>query len=929
MTRPPPKPRGSGCWLIGCTATIIAAALVALGLILPPIDLPDRLEARAYTALNAGSPLLIFDSDLRLRFPDDSAASDFALKISRLSQAEFLADSPDHPQWLPAARGALPAKHRLLSKLYILEARGAAPASLLIELSHAAESKRLALRGWDGGSWRFIPSARAGDVSTGTADYAPLALALFERLPAAPIVQVSQEIQHDLKDEVIDLTTILSPAGLRPSEQGALVGSLAPGGDSDSAYQYMPLLRNFIDPQALDVATVEAILGNAALRERHIEQIGRLVSVNQFDGVFIDYRGFSAAHSEHFAQFVTDLGKRLSQQGSRLGIVVAAERNSAKEWHGGGYDWRRLGAAADYFLLRATLHPQDFTPGAAGNLERLLQAAASAVEGHKILLGLSASPQRQINGMLKTTGWRAAFAPAGDVILQADDISETGSIEPGTVVRASLSGYGLRLGFNQDAQTAYLDYINQADAPVARTWLTDAAALRHRLDQTLPFAIAGVAFADLLAVDHSAPLIDAITSFMSSQPSQPDPSRFAARWSIDAADGPLDQIDTELDEDLILTLEAPDGNYAVNWSVISGNGAVSGRQGAVLPLFKPTLTPTPTPTPVPRRVAAAPGNTTDSAFNNAPPAAGSIRIEIGGHVTDTGSARAVDAMRAAGMTWMKKQERFYWQGPADIGSVITTAHNNGFKILIGAVGDPGELARGGQPYIESFTDWLQRIAGQGADAIEVWNEPNLDREWPRGQISGLAYAEMLALAYRKIKQVNPATMVISAAPAPTGVSDRPDRVMPDNRWLRQMVEGGGLNHLDCVGVHYNEGIVPPAQTSGDPRLDNYYTRYFYGMLHGYISITRRPICFTELGYLTSDGLPNLPEYFSWAKDVTLQQQANWLAQAAALASQSGQVRLLIVWNIDFTAYGADPQAGYAILRRDGSCPACAALAAAR
>ena len=144
-----------------------------------------------------------------------------------------------------------------------------------------------------------------------------------------------------------------------------------------------------------------------------------------------------------------------------------------------------------------------------------------------------------------------------------------------------------------------------------------------------------------------------------------------------------------------------------------------------------------------------------------------------------------------------------------------------------------------------------------------------------------------------------------------------------------MVEGGGLNYLDCVGVHYNEGIVPPGQTSGDPRGDNYYTRYFHGMLNGYISITRRPICFTELGYLTSDGLPNLPPYFSWAQNVTLQEQAAWLAQAAALASRSGQVRLFIVWNIDFTQYDSDPQAGYAIVRPNGSCPACSALAGAR
>jgi Fe-S cluster biogenesis protein NfuA len=34
---------------------------------------------------------------------------------------------------------------------------------------------------------------------------------------------------------------------------------------------------------------------------------------------------------------------------------------------------------------------------------------------------------------------------------------------------------------------------------------------------------------------------------------------------------------------------------------------------------------------------------------------------------------------------------------------------------------------------------------------------------------------------------------------------------------------------------------------------------------------------------------------------------------------------MIVFNVDFTLYGADPQAGYAIVRPGGSCPACSAL----
>ena len=103
------------------------------------------------------------------------------------------------------------------------------------------------------------------------------------------------------------------------------------------------------------------------------------------------------------------------------------------------------------------------------------------------------------------------------------------------------------------------------------------------------------------------------------------------------------------------------------------------------------------------------------------------------------------------------------------------------------------------------------------------------------------------------------------------------------------------------------------------------------MLNLYWGITggQKPLCFTELGFLTSHGYGPLPAGFAWAGNVTLQQQAAWLAQSIALSSQSGKVRLLIVWNVDFTLYSSDPQAGYAMIRTDGSCPACSAIAAAR
>ena len=756
----------------------------------------------------------------------------------------------------------------------------------------------------------------------------------------------SQETTQALNPERAELLTILSPAGLRPSPQGGLIGSLAPGGDAESTYLYMPLIRNFVDERAIDAATVERLIVDPALRRAHVSQIVNLAEFNGFHGVVIDYRDLPRSARGEFSGFIESLGDNLRKQDMQLGIVIPAADDGAGDPALDAYDWRALGAAVDYVKLDVSVFPPDFGPDGDYSLHHVLGRAVQKIDRYKILLGLSLGFIQRADDSLSRVGYHGAIAGLGDVELDADKISETGSVEPGTLVRAALSGFDVVAGRNDAAQAAYLDYLNADGQAVARVWLTDSTALRFRMDQALSHRLAGVAFDDLLVEDVFPGLLQAIREFKAQMPAQDTPSELALRWSVHGIDGMVDDKVMGLSDNLVLTLDAPDGNYAINAAVIDTNGdTVSQRGGAVLPLFRATATPTPTPTPTPSPsptprpapvVIAAP---TASGAISAPsgggfaavaPPAGSIHIEIGGHVTGTGSHRAIGAMRAAGMTWMKIQARFYQNNPPDVSHEINTAHNNGFKILVGTVGNPRELDQGGQAYVRAYTDWLARIAGQGADSIEVWNEPNLDREWPFGKISGADYAQMLIAAYQKIKSANAATMVISAAPAPTGAENAfPGQVMNDDRWLREMVAGGALNALDCVGAHYNEGIIPPSQTSGDPRQGEYYTRYFYGMLNTYYSITGRPICFTELGYLTSDGFPALSEYFSWADNVTIAQQAAWLAEAAALASQSGHVRLLIVWNVDFTHFGADPQAGYAMIRRDGSCPACDALGRAR
>jgi hypothetical protein len=307
-------------------------------------------------------------------------------------------------------------------------------------------------------------------------------------------------------------------------------------------------------------------------------------------------------------------------------------------------------------------------------------------------------------------------------------------------------------------------------------------------------------------------------------------------------------------------------------------------------------------------------------------------FELGAHIFAV-DAPAITAMQTSGMTWMKFQVRYdLGEGPEEAAGLINAAKSNGFKVLLSIVGhsyDMGDY----EAYIPAFASYLGQVAAAGPDAIEVWNEPNLDREWPIGKVSGSEYTRMLAASFNAIKAANPAVIVISAAPSPTGfagtagcVQTETYHVCNDDFFFQQMAEAGAANYMDCVGSHYNEGIIAPSATTGDPR-DGYPTRFFGGNLsraRAYIS--NRPICLTEIGYVTPEGYGPIAPGFAWGANTTVAQQAAWLAEAASISAGLGYVRLMIVWNVNAQQYNEnDPQAGYAIIRPGGSCPACTAL----
>ena len=287
-----------------------------------------------------------------------------------------------------------------------------------------------------------------------------------------------------------------------------------------------------------------------------------------------------------------------------------------------------------------------------------------------------------------------------------------------------------------------------------------------------------------------------------------------------------------------------------------------------------------------------------------------------------------DLMRSAGMTWVKYQHKWTpGENPAVVAGKINEAHANGFKVLISV---PGPLYPSSIDF-NSYTEFLKGVAILGADAIEVWNEMNLNREWPSGQVNPASYVNnMLAPAYNKIKSVNPNTMVIGGALAQTGVNIDND-IWGDDCSLAGMRDAGAARYMDCLGVHHNAGATSPDATTGHPAAPGggHYSWYFDPTFNLYAgTFPNTPLCYTELGYLSGDGYGAIPGNFSWASGTSVSEHAQWLGRAVQKLRQSGRVRLAIVFNVDFTHWSDDPQAGYAILRPDGSCPACGPLASA-
>jgi hypothetical protein len=132
---------------------------------------------------------------------------------------------------------------------------------------------------------------------------------------------------------------------------------------------------------------------------------------------------------------------------------------------------------------------------------------------------------------------------------------------------------------------------------------------------------------------------------------------------------------------------------------------------------------------------------------------------------------------------------------------------------------------------EDFADFIRAFTtryGTGSPigrvhAIEVWNEPNLAREWgnkPINEQQASDYVRLLQLAYQAAKSVDPQMTIVSAGLTPTGTQN--DDARPDDVYLQWMYDAGATQWFDVLGAHGAGYKAPPAMSPDDVAADPSY-----------------------------------------------------------------------------------------------------------
>jgi polysaccharide biosynthesis protein PslG len=359
---------------------------------------------------------------------------------------------------------------------------------------------------------------------------------------------------------------------------------------------------------------------------------------------------------------------------------------------------------------------------------------------------------------------------------------------------------------------------------------------------------------------------------------------------------------------------------------------------AVVP---PTATPLPSPTATPLPTALMGSEAVQPRFTS--PA-------YGVHIAQWWQLDALDRdlalTRDMGFGWVKQtfawrdiegytKGAYDWYRP-DV--IVAAAEREGLQLVVRldrqplwAVRSlPDEQITPNQPPVnyQDFADFCGALAARykgRITAYQVWNEPNLSREWGGLAPDPAAYTELLRVCYEAIKLADPDAIVISAGLAPTGT--QPPTAMPDTDYLQGMYDAGAAAYFDVLGVHA-PGYKAPPELSPAEVADSY--DYGQGRWFAFRRVEdmraimvangdgAKQVAITEMGWMLYQ---EIHSDYTW-HGVSESEQADYLVRAYAYARDNWQPWIGLMTTIYMADAEWTPEANeqwwWAIVLPDGT-----------
>ncbi len=290
------------------------------------------------------------------------------------------------------------------------------------------------------------------------------------------------------------------------------------------------------------------------------------------------------------------------------------------------------------------------------------------------------------------------------------------------------------------------------------------------------------------------------------------------------------------------------------------------------------------------------------------------------------ASRDVQVIRDAGFGWVKAnfgwreiepaKGDFDWSRPDH---VVEMATDEGLDLLVRIDFQPrwagGNYPVNGPPDdLQDLADFLYALASRYEGQIrayQVWNEPNLAREWGGEVPNPGDYVELLGISYEAIKRADPGAMVISAGMSPTGTWS--DEARPDDWFVESMyiaMGGSSEGYFDVLGAHGAGFASPPeadpSEVAADPAMGGHRSMAFRRVedlreIMVEYGDADKQIALLEFGW-TSDPRPESPYHWHAVSEET---KAEYMVRAYQYAEENwspwiGVMNLIYVANPDWT-----------------------------